>query len=177
VPRPRGAGAGQAQYQCDLGSAAEITLRTAVAIGWGWSFRILYARQAPGTPPVRFVLEGPDWFLVSAQHLRLLAQIISSRAGGPSQKIRQVAQRLRDMASLQDDQNRPVDWSFRTVPKGGKSPAASSRPVPAVHKPRSMGRMPRSAAFTRDAWSASVWSAYSRANRASARSRWPEEPA
>jgi hypothetical protein len=104
--------------QCDLGSAAEITLKTAYTIGRGWSFRILYCRQAPGTPPVRLVLEGPDWFLVSAQHLRLLAQIISSRPGGLSQKIRKVAQRLRDMASDQEYQNRPVDWSFRADPKG-----------------------------------------------------------
>jgi hypothetical protein len=108
---------GQAR-QCDLGSAAEITLKTAYTIGRGWSFRVLYSRQAPGTPPVRLVLEGPDWFLVSAQHLRLLAQIISSRPGDPGKKARKAAQRLRDMASCQDYQNRPVDWSFRTAPKG-----------------------------------------------------------
>jgi hypothetical protein len=103
--------------QCDLVTATEITLKTAYTIGWGWSFRILYSRQAPGTPPARLVLEGPDWFLVSAQHLRLLAQIISSRPGDPGQKIRKVVPRLRDMARYQDYQNRPVDWSFRTDPK------------------------------------------------------------
>jgi len=44
------------------------------------------------------------------------------------------------------------------------------------HRPRSIGRTPRSAALTRAAWSASVWSAYSRANRARAVSRRSEEP-
>src|SRR5664280_995827 len=42
--------------------------------------------------------------------------------------------------------------------------------------PRSTGSTPRSTARTNVAWSASVWSAYSRANRASARSSLSDEP-
>ena len=56
-------------------------------------------------------------------------------------------------------------------------PSQAARTFPPIHRPRSMGRMPWSAACTRDAWSASVWSAYSRAKRAIAMSRCSEEPA
>ena len=104
--------------KCDLTSATKIALRTAPIIGWSWSFCVLYARQGPGISPVHLVLEGPDWFLVSAEHLRVLAQIIGSRPGEPGKKLRKVVQRLRDMASYQEYRNAPIDWSFRTDPKG-----------------------------------------------------------
>jgi hypothetical protein len=101
--------------KCDLTSAVKIAIHTAPFAG---SFHVLYVRQGPGTPPVHLVLEGPGWFLVSAEHLRMLAQIISSRPGEPSRKIKKVMERLREMARYQDYRNAPIDWSFRTDPKG-----------------------------------------------------------
>jgi hypothetical protein len=62
------------------------------------------------------------------------------------------------------------DTGLRVMDPDDSSRAAGARPQArrpfladfgylALHTPRSMGRMPRSAAFTRDAWSVSVWSA------------------
>jgi hypothetical protein len=65
--------------KCDLTSAAKIALHAAPIPGWSWSFCVLHARQGPHISPIHLVLTGPDWFLLSAEHLRMLADIISSR--------------------------------------------------------------------------------------------------
>jgi hypothetical protein len=103
--------------QCDLGSASKIALRQVPPL-FSWSVLVLYAWQEPGSPPVRLVLAGPGWVLLTAAHLRMLAQVIGSRPGQPGRKISNVVRHLRDLAACQDLRTQPIDWSFRTDPKG-----------------------------------------------------------
>jgi hypothetical protein len=112
--------------KCDLTSAAKIALREAPISWLSWSFGVLYARQGPDISPVHLVLAGPDWFLLSAEHLRMLADIISSRPGEPGKKITKVVEHLRGIARYQDYRNAPIDWSFRTDPKGRNRPSGKA---------------------------------------------------
>jgi hypothetical protein len=108
----------QKARRCDLLSASLIRLRTYGFIG-GWTFLVLEACQELANEPVRLVLEGPDWILLTAAHLRMLAQIISSRSVTPDKRAQRVVQRLHRLADYQEFRpSRPVDWSFRTDPQG-----------------------------------------------------------
>jgi hypothetical protein len=107
--------------RCDLLSASWIRLRHALTIGRGWSFLVLEAYQKPDDEPVRLVLEGPDWVRLTAEHLRMLAQIISSRSAKLDRKTQKIVRRLHRLADYQELRpSGPVDWSFRTDPQGLK---------------------------------------------------------
>ena len=108
---------GQDVRRCDLASAARIAIRS-VPPFTSWSFLVLYAYQEPGSPPVRLVLEGPRWALLTAAQLRALAAVISSRPGALGGKTRRVVRRLGELAAYVDLRTKPIDWSFRTDPRG-----------------------------------------------------------
>ncbi len=126
--------------QCDLRTASRIRIRQITAFGWKMPFHVLEARQKASGEPAGLVLSGPDsWILLTPGHLRLLAQIISSRpaeAGQGLQKllrflsgrdVKQMVRFLNDLANLQQFRlNGPVDWSFRTDPHGLNRQADSS---------------------------------------------------
>lgn len=109
----------QGVSQCDLATAAFISIRTAKPLlsGFGWGFEILHARQAPDSAPTRLVLTGPDWYLLTGDEYRRIAQILSSRPETDG-KIDKVIRRLRDCGAREDFRSRPPDWSFRTDPGG-----------------------------------------------------------
>jgi hypothetical protein len=105
--------------QCDLATAARIKIRSVkpVLSGFGWSFEILYAYQVLDSAPTRLVLTGPDWYLLTGDEYRQLAQILSSRAD-TDRKINRVIRWLQDHAAYEDVRSQPPDWSFRTDPRG-----------------------------------------------------------
>lgn len=107
----------QAVRRCDIALASKIALRRVWTIGGNWSFLVLYAYQEPASEPVRLVVQGPDWVLLTAEHLRMLAQVIDSRPGEPGKKIKKIVSRLRGLADYEDLRTRPIDWSFRTGPQ------------------------------------------------------------
>jgi hypothetical protein len=113
---------GQGARQCDLDSASKIALRSVPPIGT-WSFLVLYAWPEPGSTPVRLVLDGPGWLLLTGDHLRMLARVIGSRPGTPSSKINKIVRHLNDLAAYDDLHSQPIDWSFRTNPQGRDRPA------------------------------------------------------
>lgn len=100
---------------CDLANAWRIRLRWLPTVMRGWC-QVLYGYQAPGGPPARLVLQGGDGILLSADHLRALAQIIGSRPEEPGNKMPGIVRRLNDLAACQDSRTKPVDWSFRAQP-------------------------------------------------------------
>ena len=118
--------------QCDLRTASRIRIRQITTFGWKMPFCVLEGRQKASDEPAGLVLSGPDsWILLTPGHLRLLAQIIGSRpaeAGHSLQKlvrflngqdVKQMMRFLNDLADLQQFRlNGPVDWSFRTDPRG-----------------------------------------------------------
>ena len=63
------------------------------------------------------MLTGPDWYLLTGEEYRRLAQILSSRAD-TDRKIDKVIRRLRDYGAYEDFRSQPPDWSFRTDPGG-----------------------------------------------------------
>jgi hypothetical protein len=101
--------------QCDLATASKIRLRWVPTFMRGWCL-VLYANQKPRSRPARLVLQGLDGILLSADDVRLLAQIISSRPAAPRSKIPGIVRRLHELAALQDMRTKPIDWSFRTNP-------------------------------------------------------------
>ncbi len=124
--------------QCDLRTASRIRIREITTFGWKMPFHVLEVCPTPSDEPVGLVLSGPDsWILLTAEHLRLLAQIVSSRQAEPGtgfQKLmrfvggQEVKQLVRFLNHLADHQqfrpNGPVDWSFRSDPQGLNRPAA-----------------------------------------------------
>jgi hypothetical protein len=118
---------GQDIRRCDLASASRIAIRS-VPRFTSWSFLALYAYQAPGSPPVRLVLEGPRWVLLTAAQLRALAAVISSRSGELGGKTRRVVRRLGELAAYVDLRTKPIDWSFRTDPRGQRQPGGKQPP-------------------------------------------------
>jgi hypothetical protein len=117
----------QGTRRCDLASASKIAFRYVPPIG-SWSFLVLYAWQEPDSPPARLVLDGPGWLLLTADHLRMLAQVIGSRPGEPSNKIKRIVRRLGDLADYDDLHSKPIDWSFRTDPQGRRRSGDVVRP-------------------------------------------------
>lgn len=107
--------------QCDLATATRIKIRSVKPfLSWmGWVFEVLYAYQALDSAPTRLVLTGPDWYLLSGDEYRQLAQILSSRAD-TDKKINRVIRRLRDCGAYEDFRSQPPDWSFRTDPRGAR---------------------------------------------------------
>jgi hypothetical protein len=103
--------------QCDLATAALIKIRAVKPLlsGIGWVFGVLHACQALDSAPTRLVLTGPDWYLLTGDEYRRLAQILSSRADADG-KIGKVIQSLRDYGAYEDFRSQPPDWSFRTDP-------------------------------------------------------------
>ena len=112
----------QGTGQCDLVSASKIALRSVPPIG-SWSFLVLYAWPEPGSTPARLVLDGPSWLLLTGEHLRMLARVIGSRPGASSSKIKRIVRQLNDLAAYDDLHSQPIDWSFRTNPRGRRRPA------------------------------------------------------
>ena len=108
--------------RCDLISAWEIALMWTPVNGTYWSFRVLLARQEPDSEPVRLVVEGPDWVLLTAAQLRMLAQIIGSRPGEPERRTRKILRYLRQLADKEELRTN-WDWSFRTDPQGRRTRA------------------------------------------------------
>lgn len=107
---------GQGVGRCDLASAAQIALRS-VPPFISWSFLVLYAYQEPGSRPVRLVLEGPDWILLTAPQLRALAAVIGSRPAELAGQTRRVVRRLGELADYVDLRTNPTDRSFRINPR------------------------------------------------------------
>lgn len=111
---------GSGVRQCDLATAWKVRLRPVPTFMRGWCL-VLSICQRPRARPVRLALQGPDGILVSADGIRLLAQIISSQSARP-RKTARVTRRLRELAALQDMRTKPIDWSFRTDPQGHNQP-------------------------------------------------------
>jgi hypothetical protein len=109
--------------QCDLATAALIKIRTIKPMlsGFGWGFEVLYARETADSAPTRLVIAGPDWFLLTGDEYRRLAQILSSRPE-TDKKIGKVIRHLRDYGAAEDFRSQPPDWSFRTDSGGSRRP-------------------------------------------------------
>jgi hypothetical protein len=109
----------QEHSQCDLATAALIKIRTIKPLlsGFGWGFEVLHACETAGSAPTRLVITGPDWFLLTGDEYRRLAQILSSRAD-TDRKIDKVIWRLQGYGAAEDFHSKPPDWSFRTDPSG-----------------------------------------------------------
>ena len=105
--------------QCDLATAWKIRLR-AVPPMLSQSFGALYAWQLAGSLPARLVLTGPYWVALTADQLRLLADVLAGRPGEPGKDIRKVIKTRHTRADYQERQTSPVDWSFRTHTQGRK---------------------------------------------------------
>ena len=66
--------------ECDLVTAARIRIRgrPVPVFNRGWVFDVLYAYQDDRSTPARLVLAGPDWYLLTGQQFRRLAEIIGA---------------------------------------------------------------------------------------------------
>lgn len=107
---------GQEVRQCDLATAARIKVRT-IPPFINLSFEILSAYPEPKSTPTRLVLAGPDWSTLTGQQARQLAQIIDSRRHD-RRAADKIVWYLRGVAAREDFRTQPIDWSFRTDPKG-----------------------------------------------------------
>jgi hypothetical protein len=116
--------------QCDLATAALTEIRSVkpVLSGFGWSFDVLHACQTLDSAPTRLVLTGPDWYLLTGDEYRRLAQILSSRTD-TDRKIGKVIRRLQDYGTSEDFRSQPTDWSFRTDPSGTRAAHPDSAAV------------------------------------------------
>jgi hypothetical protein len=98
--------------QCDLATASDLTLRA------GRLDRFLVLRAcADGSknPSVQLVIQyRRQQLFVSPAALRLLAEAIGSRPGGPAH----IARELRGLADTEERHHAPQDWSLRTSPQG-----------------------------------------------------------
>jgi hypothetical protein len=105
---------------CDLVTAARIRIRgrPVPVFNRGWVFDVLYAYQDDRSTPARLVLAGPDWYLLTGQQFRRLAEIIGRRHDAGDRPARGIIRTLNRMASDQDARSQPLDWSFRTGPQG-----------------------------------------------------------
>jgi hypothetical protein len=101
--------------RCDLVTASKLAFGTSTTIGSSGSFGVLHAYQEPDSEPVRLVVQGPDWVLLSAAQLRLLAEIVDSR---PGEDEKEIVRHLGELADYEDLRTQPADWSFRTNPDG-----------------------------------------------------------
>lgn len=100
--------------RCDLATATRMTLKFQLLGG----FLVLRAYEGDGVPPVELAVECRRWqLLVNTEALRLLAQVIGTRLGWSSR----IARELRSLADAEDRRTTPVDWSFRTDPRGLRS--------------------------------------------------------
>jgi hypothetical protein len=84
--------------QCDLRTAARIRLRWVPRLGKPY-YRVLVleAWQVPGARPVRLVVEGQGWSLLTPDEMEVLARMIISRegrSGGPDRDAGKIAGRL-----------------------------------------------------------------------------------
>lgn len=102
--------------QCDLATAARIIIRIAPPL-IARACRVLSAYPEPNSTPTRLVIAGPDWYTLTAQQARQLAQIIGSRTHD-KKAADKVVRYLRDLAAREDFRTQPIDWSFRTDPEG-----------------------------------------------------------
>jgi hypothetical protein len=104
---------GRAVRQCDLATASDVTLKAGRFDGF------LVLRACAGgskNPSVQLAIQFQrrPHLLVSPAALRLLAEIIGSRPGGPAH----VARELRGMADTEERHHAPRDWSLRASPQG-----------------------------------------------------------
>lgn len=106
--------------ECDLLTAARIRMRgrPVPVFNRGWVFDVLYAYQNDKSRPARLVLAGPGWYLLTAKQFRRLAEIIGARRDAGERPVRGIVRRLNSMANEQDDRSQPLDWSFRSDPRG-----------------------------------------------------------
>jgi hypothetical protein len=106
--------------ECDLATATRIRIRgrPLPIFNRGWVFDVLYAYQDDASTPVRLVLAGPDWYLLTGQQFRRLAEIIGARRDSGHRPVRGIVRRLNRMADDQDALSQPWDWSFRADPRG-----------------------------------------------------------
>jgi hypothetical protein len=102
--------------QCDLVAAARIKVRSVPPL-INLSCEVLSAYPEPTSIPTRLVLAGPDWYTLTAQQGRQLAQIIGSRTHD-KKAADKVVRYLRDLAAREAFRTQPIDWSFRTDPEG-----------------------------------------------------------
>ncbi len=99
--------------RCDLATASGVTLRTGRLDG----FLVLRAHQGGSKNPsvqLAILYRRQEQLLVSPAALRLLAEAIGSRPGGPAH----VARELRGLADAEERRHAPRDWSLRTSPEG-----------------------------------------------------------
>jgi hypothetical protein len=99
--------------QCVLATASDVTLEAGRFDG----FLVLRAYEGGGkNPSVQLAIQyrRREQLLVGPAALRLLAEIIGSRPGGPAH----VARELRGLADTEEQRNAPRDWTLRTSPEG-----------------------------------------------------------
>jgi len=106
--------------ECDLVTAARIRIRgrPLPVFNRGWVFDVLYAYQDDNSTPARLVLAGPGWYLLTGKQFRRLAEIIDARHDAGDRPVRGIVRRLTRMADEQDVRSQPLDWSFRSDPRG-----------------------------------------------------------
>jgi hypothetical protein len=104
--------------ECDLVTAARIRGRPLPVFNRGWMFDVLYAYQDDNSTPARLVLAGPGWYLLTGKQFRRLAEIIGARPDASDRTVRGIVRRLNRMADAQDVRSQPLDWSFRSDPRG-----------------------------------------------------------